>query len=273
MIDKSILKRVIKKRKSSSHKGDFGRVLVIGGSIDYVGAAALAGLSALAVLRSGADLVKIAAPEKVAWAINCISPDLITSKLKGDFLSLKNYEQIKKLIDKNEVILIGPGIGIRDETKKLIKKIIKNNKNKLKVVDADAIKMIDLNEIDNAIITPHKKEFEILLGNSKLSQKNFQKKLRNNVVLLKGSIDYIFSKNKREANKTGNPGMTVGGTGDVLAGLCAGFLAQSRNLFDSACAAAYVCGKAGDNLEKRMGYGFIASDLIGEICAVTNTQN
>lgn len=271
MINKGILRKVIKKRKSSSHKGDFGRVLVIGGSIDYVGAAALAGLSALAVLRSGADLVTIAAPDKVAWAINCISPDLITSKLKGDFLNLKNYDEIQKLIDKNDVVLIGPGIGLRDETKDLIKKIIKNNKNKLKVVDADAIKMIDLNEVDNAIITPHKKEFEILLEDSGLNQKNFQEKLKNNVILLKGSVDHIFSKNKREANKTGNPGMTVGGTGDVLAGLCAGFLAKSRNLFDSACAAAYVCGKAGDNLEKRTGYGFIASDLIGEICVVVNT--
>ena len=86
--------------------------------------------------------------------------------------------------------------------------------------------------------------------------------MENNVVLLKGKTDIIFSKNREHANKTGNPGMTVGGTGDILAGLCAGFLALSENLFESAKEAAYVNGKTGDFLLKQKGYSFLASDFI-----------
>ena len=115
----------LKPRRRTSHKGQNGRVLIIGGSIDYVGAptfvgqaasATLTGLSlqrlgqaALAVLRSGADLVTIAAPEKVAWAINCISPDLITRKLLGDWLAPKHVNACLELAKDSDVVVIGNG--------------------------------------------------------------------------------------------------------------------------------------------------------------------
>ncbi|MBI2130898.1 NAD(P)H-hydrate dehydratase, partial [Candidatus Woesearchaeota archaeon] len=239
--------------------GDNGKVLVVGGSKDYVGAVALAGLAAL---RSGADLVNIAAPEKVAWAVNCISPDLIATKVKGDYFRKKNAKIIVDLMEKFDVLLIGNGIGLKNETKKFCKKAIRGI-GKLKVIDADAIKSINSNDAENSIITPHLKELEQFLKNSNvgktiinniINQKNIVKKSllikkalkkffdKDNIVLLKGKIDAIISSDGIYYNKTGNAGMTKGGTGDVLAGLCAGFLAQNGNLMQSAVNAAYFNG-------------------------------
>ena len=280
-ITKSQIK--LPKRKKDSHKGDNGLVLIVGGSKDFVGAVALAGLAAL---RSGCDLVKIIAPEKTAWAITAYSPDLITMKLKGDNFKLNHFDVIKKLMEKFDVLLIGNGIGLNNDTKKLCKKTIKNI-TKLKIIDADAIKSISMHDAENSIITPHSKELEYFLFNSKIkkstinkikNQKNIIKKSklikkttqkflnRNNIILLKGRIDVIISKNKIFYNKTGNAGMTKGGTGDVLAGLCAGFLAQSKDLIQSAVNASYFNKKIGDILlKKKKGFTYLASDMVEEI--------
>lgn len=251
----------IAKRRKTSHKGDNGKVLVIGGSKDYIGAVALAGIAAL---RSGCDMVVIAAPSKVAWAVNCLYPDLITKKFEGNYFSDKDVNKIIKLSEDFDVVLIGNGISLK--SKNFCKKVIKKIK-KLKVIDADAIKAISIKDTENAIITPHEKELEIFLNNSKFKKiKEIQKNIGTNVILLKGHKDKIISKNKIKINKTGNPGMTKAGTGDVLAGLAAGFLAQSKNLFKSASAAAYINGKIGDILlKKKKGYSFIASDMVDEI--------
>ncbi|MCX8147436.1 MAG: NAD(P)H-hydrate dehydratase [Candidatus Woesearchaeota archaeon] len=264
-LTKSILK--IEKRKPTAHKGDYGRVLVVAGSQDYVGAAALACMAAEAVLRSGADVVTIAAPEKTAWAVNCMLPDIITKKFRGRYFSKKHAADIIKLSENYDVILIGPGIGSRKETLAFAKEICKKIK-KLKVIDADALKAIKLQDVSNAILTPHIKEFEILSKNSGLLKENlrdFRKLINNNVILLKGPIDKIISKNKIAFNKTGNPVMAKAGTGDVLAGICAGFLAQTKDLFRSACMAAYLNGAVGDYLLKEKGRTFIASDIIKNI--------
>ncbi|HLD42808.1 MAG TPA: NAD(P)H-hydrate dehydratase [Candidatus Nanoarchaeia archaeon] len=268
-------------RDPASHKGDNGRILIIGGSADYVGAVALAGI---ACLRSGADWVTIAAPEKVAWAINKLSPDLITKKLKGDYISTSHYPELKKLIKTHDVTLIGNGAGVKPATKKLIKKAVAysvQNKKYL-VIDADALKIINIRTVENAVLTPHKKEFEILLKNSSIEKsvltKIFNKKaslkkklsivrkiLNNNILLLKGPVDAIISKTRITFNRTGNAGMTKAGTGDVLAGLTAGFLAQTHDLYRSACLAAYYNGRAGDALKKKKGYTYLASELAEEI--------
>ena len=267
------------KRKPESHKGDNGRLLIIGGSIDYVGAVMLAGMAAF---RSGVDIVTIAAPEKVAWAINTFSPDFITKKFNGDFFASKHSDKIIKLSNNFDVILIGNGLGVRKQTIKFSQKIIKDIK-KSKVIDADAIKALTF-EINNSIITPHENELRIFLENNLKDKKiikdifskkiNPEKKAKNiqsvlkdflekdNVILLKGKTDIIISKDKIKFNKTGNAGMSVAGTGDVLAGLTAGFLAQTNSLFDSACSAAFINGIIGDYLLKKKGYGFIASDFI-----------
>jgi hydroxyethylthiazole kinase-like uncharacterized protein yjeF len=264
------------KRKKRSYKGQNGKVLVIAGSLDYFGAVYLASM-AIACLRLGTDLVTIACPEKIAWTINSLNPDLITIKLKGDYINSKHLKIINELIQKNDILLIGPGISKNKNTLNFIKKIIKTDKPK--VIDADAISATNINIIKNSIITCHKNEFKDLIKNSKLDNifmlnkinkfninniniKILQKKLKNNIVLLKGKEDKIISKNKIKINKTGNEGMTVGGTGDILAGLVTGYLSQKNNLFISAYNASKLNGKIGDKLKKELGYGFIASDFL-----------
>jgi len=262
------------KHKKMSHKGENGRVLIIGGSKNYVGCLVLAGI---ACLRTGVDLVTIACPEKVAWSINKYSPDLITAKLKGDYINSSNYKTIMNLIAKNDVILLGNGLGVK--SKQVIKKIVLNC-NKPMVIDADGVKSISLSDVSDAILTPHEKELEILLDNSKLGKFNLIKnkfdkiksikkylnaKKSSNIILLKGRSDYIISANKLMINKTGNERMTVGGTGDILAGVCAGYLAQTKNLFKSALLAAKNTGNIGDFLYKKYKYNYIASDLLSLI--------
>jgi len=282
---KFISKKDIKipKRNKDSKKGNNGRVLIIGGSKEYVGAVALAGLAAL---RSGCDWVTIAAPEHVAWAINVISPDLVTFKLKGNYISMEHINDIEQLITRHDVVLLGNGIEMQPETIQLLKKIIKNI-NIPKVIDADGIKILSIDDLENSIITPHVKELEIFLSNSKINksyikkiinEENIKKKsiliknnLKNflnkeNIILLKGPIDTIISKNKIYYNKTGNAGMSKAGTGDVLAGLTAGFLAQNKDLLQSSIDAAHFNGLIGDILMKRKkGFTYLASDMVDEI--------
>jgi len=249
------------KRKKTSHKGDNGRVLIIGGSEEYVGCLALAGLAAL---RAGADIVKIVAPKKVAWAVNSLSSDLITKKFDCKYFSFRHGRKIVKLSKKFDAILIGNGLGIRKETKAFVKNVVKQIKKPL-VIDADAIKALKIQNVNNAIFTPHKTEFEILLKNSDSREDNIRKIIDNNVIIVKGAIDRIITKDKIFYNKTGNAGMTKAGTGDVLAGLCVGFLAQSKDLLQSAVNATYINGAIGDLLKKKKGYSYIASDMVEEV--------
>jgi len=267
------IKKFFKKRKTGSHKGDNGKVLIVGGSTDLIGAPALAGMSTMACLRTGIDLCVVAAPEKAGLVINGFAPDLIVKKLKGDFFTKKHLKKIIKLEKKADVVLIGPGIGQEKQTISFVKEFVKKSKKPV-VIDADAIKACTgMKFPGNVLLTPHEKEFEIFLG-KKVSGKNFTKKIKlvketalkhHCVVLLKGKEDIISNGENVLLNKTGNAGMTVGGTGDSLAGICAGFSALGLSLFDSAVAAAFVNGKIGDKLYKKMGYSYIASDFAKEI--------
>ncbi len=272
---------MLKHRSQYSHKGENGSVMIIGGNIEYVGAVMLAGM---AVFRSGVDLVVIAAPHKVSWAINTFSPDLITKKFSGDYFVMKHAKQVIRSAKDFDAVLIGNGLGMRKETLNFSKQVIKNINNN-KVIDADAIKAMDIRATKNSIITPHSRELEIMLKNNnidvnkfkKIKISNYEEKANfikknlkgflenNNVILLKGKLDIVVSKNKTYYNKTGNAAMSVGGTGDVLAGICAGLLAQTKDLFRSACIAAYVNGSIGDALFKKTGYGFIASEMLDYI--------
>lgn len=252
------LKTFWKKRKSTSHKGENGRVLIVGGSPKYVGAPTLAGLAAL---RSGADLVTIAAPEKVAWAINCLSPDLITYKVKRARFATKHALEIADLANTMDTVLIGNGIGIGAAS--FVRKVIPLIKVPL-VLDADALKAI--HRVENCLLTPHRKEFEIysgrkLRGNLKEEIKQVMEAAGNNVILLKGKIDIIATSQKYKLNRTGNPGMTKGGTGDTLAGFCTGLIAQGMEMFEAACLAAEINGKIGDNLARKYGYSYLASEI------------
>ena len=162
---KYITKKDLVLPKRGNRKGDNGRVLVIGGSREYVGAVVLAGLAAL---RSGVDWVTIAAPEKVAWAINVLSVDLVVKKLKGEYLEKKNVIELLKEEKKYDLVLLGNGVTLK--AKDFVKNFVKKSKKPL-VIDADALKVISLADINNSILTPHPREFEILLRNSGIKNK------------------------------------------------------------------------------------------------------
>lgn len=260
-----------RKRKAGSHKGENGVVKVIGGSEEFVGAPALAGLGAL---RSGCDLCSIIAPHRVAWAINTLSPDLISVKVWCRRFGLKNAKKVVRLADGADAVVIGCGIGLKSAS--FVRAVVKRISVPL-VIDADAIKALSLTDVRGAVFTPHAKELEILLENSGLGSLNrirdmkkkvgeLQKHVGNNVLLIKGKVDYVVSGGKVMMNRTGNAGMTKGGTGDVLAGVVAGLIAQGHERFDAACYAAYINGLAGDILLKRKkGYTFLASDIAEDV--------
>lgn len=289
------IKKVITERKPTSHKGDFGRVLIIAGSEDYPGAsilAAKAAVNSIAALRTGVDIVTIAAPEKVGWLMHQYLPDIIIKKYPCRQFTEIHADEIIKLAKDKDAVLIGPGLGRNSD--KFVRKIVKSAKTggiKNLVMDADALKAVKIDEIKCAVLTPHEKEFEYLTG--KKLPKSLNKKIamvkkyaKENVILLKGNPDIIAYKDKIKLNYTGNPAMTVGGTGDVLAGLCTGFLAQANkkekgredkinkikfnaeNRFNSACAAAFINGMAGDIVEEEIGNGLIASDLLKVIARI-----
>jgi NAD(P)H-hydrate epimerase len=262
---------VAKPRTAESHKGDFGKLLVVGGSETYSGAPALV---ALAALRTGVDLVYVAAPEKTAYAISSMTPDLITLKLEGKRLNPDSVPQIKEYLKRVTAAAIGPGLGLDSETKRAVEGILaaaEETKTPL-LLDADGLKAFA--EFKRPlqvplVLTPHPGEYAILTGKelpSNLSEKaekvtKTAEKL-GAVVLLKGSTDIISDGRRVKFNFTGNPGMTVGGTGDVLSGVVAAFLAQHADPFEAAVAGAFINGAAGDFVKNERGYHMVATDLI-----------
>ena len=271
-------------RDSSSHKGNNGRLLVIGGSKDYSGAPAIAGMAAIG---AGADLVYVASPQNAAEAIKSTSPDLIVKSLEGDKLSLKHSDEILSLVDNVDSVLIGPGAGIDEDTSKLFNILVAKIKKPI-VLDADALKQVELSLIKNRediILTPHIFEFKSFFkvendlkldidsyDFSKVDENitEFQKIIRQikGTVVVKGKYDLILSGKKFKINKSGNAGMTVGGTGDALAGISASLLSQGLSSFDSASLATFINGLAGDEAYNIKGNGFSATDLVSYIGSV-----
>ena len=256
-------------RAATSRKGENGRVLIVGGSEEHVGALALAGLAAA---RSGADLVTIAAPSTVAWAINALAPDLITIKLSGTALSMRHLPRLRTLAKRADVILFGNGAGQRPGTRALLRALARVPNRK--VIDADGIKAVAATGLRDAIITPHRREFEIFLENSRISAADARRVSgpmrtfieRDNLILLKGPTDQILSRDGIDSVSGGNPGLTRGGTGDVLAGLVAGYWTQGLDARQAAINASIMNKRIGDALKrKHKGYTYLASDMVGEI--------
>jgi len=278
IINRSILKKVYRKRDSWSHKYDFGHLLVIGGSKQYTGSPALVALSALAALRSGVDLVTIVAPERAANIAASFSPNLIAYPLKGDYLNKKHLPELLKFSKNKTAVVIGNGLGREKETLKTIIRYLKNISMPA-VIDADAIHAVALDKkiVRNKkfIITPHSREFEVLSGskittnlNERIkSVKNAASELKT-TILLKGHVDVISDGKKVALNKSGSPYMTKGGMGDTLAGICGALLARDVDTFTAACASAYINWKAGEIASKKLGEGTTATDLINSITEV-----
>ncbi len=267
-VSKKVLKKVLKERKEDAFKGQNGKVLIIGGSIEYIGSPALAALAALKFV----DLVEIFAPEKPALAMNSFSPDLVTKKFSGSYFEKKHVKEILKKTENFDVVLIGNGLGRNSKTKEFVNALVPKIKIP-KVIDADAIKMLK-GKTDDAVFLPHIMEFKEQFGikpsmnlKERISLTEKKAKEFQTTILLKGKTDVISNGKQTLLNKTGNARMAVIGTGDVLAGITAAFAAKNF-LFDSACAGAFVAGLLGEKAFEEKGQYFTAMDLIRLISEV-----
>lgn len=262
---------IAKPRSPEAHKGDSGRLLVIGGSEVFSGAPVLV---ASAAYRTGIDLAHIAAPVKTAHAISSMSPDLITLKLEGDHLAPRNVASIEPYLEKSTAVAMGPGLGLHKETRDFVRQMVNQVEAKQipLLLDADGLKAFAefKHEVQSPMVfTPHPGEYKILTGReppTELKEKaeDVQKTAQElgAVILLKGHTDVIANEKRVKLNFTGNPGMTVGGTGDVLSGIVAAFLARGVDPFEAAVAGAFINGAAGDFAASEKGFHMVATDLL-----------
>lgn len=271
---------VVRGRYPEAHKGQFGRLLVIGGSEVFTGAPTLVALGAY---RTGTDLVFLAAPEKTALAISSISPNLITIKLPGQNLAAQHVRILREQVEKANAVAIGPGLGLSKQTISAVRRIVSLvlQLKKPLLLDADGLRALGVirKKLFDAstVMTPHAGEFQSISG----KPPSRDMKMRSNevrglalrsggVVLLKGHTDVVSDGMRLKLNNTGNPGMTVGGTGDVLSGIVAGLLAQGVDGFRAAVAGAFINGAAGDLAEEHFGYHLTPTDLLEHIPRVMN---
>jgi len=279
-VTKNILKKIYKVRSPESKKYDFGLLIVIGGSEFYSGSPAL---SAMAAFRAGVDMVRIIAPKRAADIIASFSPDLAAYPLEGKWLGKKHLatliemtEGAKEVAHGKTAVVIGGGVGRSEETQKAILEYLEKVSVPV-VIDADAIHAVSKKpEIilgKPFLITPHTYEFFVLTGREvyKLPE---EEKIRavlegaarlKTTILLKGRTDIISDGKEVALNKTGGPFLTVGGTGDTLAGICGAILARGIDPFLAAQAAAFINGLAGEIAFKKLGEGLVATDLIEAI--------
>lgn len=240
-------------RPSDSHKGENGKVLVIGGSRKYTGAPAL---TAQAALRAGTDLVKVLTAEEAKPVIQGFSANLIVESY-GERFNEDSLEKAFELDKWADTTVIGPGLS--DFDKDSIKEFA-DEAGSL-VIDAETIE--PLLESSGNIFTPHSGEAKVMREKYG-SEKAFASET-GNTVLLKGKVDRIYSGDKVFENETGSPGMTVGGTGDVLAGIVASFRSQGLENVGAARLGAYVNGKAGEKAFGKFGNGLLATDLVDQV--------
>lgn len=277
LVKKEILKKIFKKRPKDSKKYDFGYLIIIGGSHLYSGSPALVAFSAL---RTGADLTLVIAPRRAADIVASFSPDLIAYPLECHDLSPKDIPTILALIKSAQkvshqktALVVGGGLGRDSDTQEMVRQLL-SQINIPVVVDADAIWAISQKKEEFAkkkfVLTPHQYEFFVLSGKdiSKLTLQDKAKEVQKLAqefswtILLKGNVDIISDGKEVFFNKTGTPAMTVGGTGDTLAGICGALLSQGFDPLLSALASAYINGKAGELATKEFGVGMTASDLL-----------
>jgi ADP-dependent NAD(P)H-hydrate dehydratase / NAD(P)H-hydrate epimerase len=241
----------IKKPKPSSHKGQNGKLLICAGSKKYHGALIL---STLAAARFCDLVYAYTNPENknLIQELKKSTPNVIVlDKLD----SLTNYD----------TILVGPGWENSKKNKSILNKILKT---KIPLVlDATALTLLNPEQLSsNVLITPHRGEFESLF-NLKPNLTNISKMAKKHrcAILCKGSTDYICSQKECKKNNTHHVGMTKGGSGDILAGLCSALVASHNNLYLCACASTFLIGYSGQRLSKSMGNYYSSQDLLDQL--------
>jgi NAD(P)H-hydrate epimerase len=246
-----------------TRKGLNGSLLIVGGG-PYAGAPALAAFGAQAV---GVDLAVVAAPSSCSNIVASYSPNFIVRPLEGDLLSPGNVEAVAELSRDADAVLVGPGLGREPETVKAVRSLLSKLKRPV-VIDADGLSALAQGKpmpfTVPAVLTPHSGEFTRLGGSEELDGEAVSaiaRKLKA-TVLLKRPVDIISDGERVKLNRTGNPAMSHGGTGDVLAGLVGGLLAKGLEPFDAARLGAYISGLAGDDAFDNVGYSLTATDVV-----------
>lgn len=247
--------KVLHQPSPESHKGDNGKLLIVGGGQRYHGAPLLAAKVASKIV----DLVYFSSVPENNEIINKMKSKLC------EFIAVPRTLVLNH-VSKVDAVLIGPGLGANQESKKLTNELLKKYPKKGFILDADSLKVVDKKLLNkNCIVTPHQREFKSLFKKTASKQTVKQMAKRYGcVIALKGKTDYVASSSELKINETGNAGMTKGGTGDVLAGLIAA-LTCKNDLYLAACAGVFINGLAGDRLKKKVSYYYNASDLINEI--------
>jgi len=266
-------------RAVDAHKGDFGKVCIIAGSIGMSGAAALAGRSAL---RAGAGLVRVATPKSVLPIVASIEPSFTTIPLPEDSLgriSAKAVNIILEAVAQNDAVAFGPGVGTSGALRFVLETLLEQEGLKL-VVDADGLN--NLAGIKDwpgklkakMIVTPHPGEMKRLwsgLFREPLPGQRQQQAVQlaqntGTVVALKGAGTVVTDGEKVYINKTGNPGMATAGSGDVLTGIVTALLGQGLGDFDAAVLGVYIHGLAGDIAAEKLGQvGMMTTDIIDSL--------
>ncbi len=276
LIDEKLARSLLPLRPAYSHKGTYGHVLVIAGSVGKTGAAMM---PAKSCLRAGSGLVTIAVPAclKVVFQSKVLEEMLLPLPCNIQTLSKQAIPEIKEFLnEKADVVAFGPGVGINDDTEEILKFLLTESPCPV-VIDADGITLLSRNPeiLKNAkpetVITPHPGELSRLI---KISVKEIERrrieiaqsvaKEFGTVVVLKGVPTVVASSDGRAfLNTTGNPGMATGGSGDVLTGIIASLIGQRLNVFQASVLGVYIHGLSGDIASRDKGYhGLVAGDII-----------
>lgn len=270
--DRKLVGELLPVRRRESHKGDYGRVLLLCGSEGLTGAARLA---AKAALRAGSGLVYLGVPEKIYPIIAAGAGSEIVFPLPCDEagrLCMASLPAITERLSEMDAVLLGPGLGRSEELKRLVQALLSICRVPL-VLDADGINAVAAH-IDvlrgcacPVVLTPHDGEFLRLGGDPKAADRTQEAmRLANRthaVLLLKGSRTVITDGLNIYVNHTGNPGLATGGSGDVLAGMIVSLLGQHIMPLEAAAAAAWLHGAAADLAAEKLGeYGMVPEDLL-----------
>jgi hydroxyethylthiazole kinase-like uncharacterized protein yjeF len=264
-------------RPLAANKGNFGHVLVIGGSVGKAGSVAMAGIAAL---RSGAGLSTVATPKSVLSTVAGFHPEVMTEPLdetRDGSIALSALHRTNKLAEGKSVLAIGPGISRNSETAEFVRSAVKRHTLPI-VLDADGLNAFEgrsqeLNgKVGPIVITPHPGEMARLLGDTvaavqrdRINVARAFAREHELIVVLKGHRTLIAHPNGTVwVNTTGNPGMATGGTGDVLTGMVAGFIAQNlEHIVEAVIAAVHLHSLAGDVARETMGeQSLVATDLV-----------
>lgn len=270
-VSPGLVKSLMVPRQSGSRKGDNGTVLIVGGNKIYHGAPILASLAAL---RSGTDLVYTAVPRSNSVSTKAFSPNSIVLPTSDDKLTLGSANRLTSMLPKKpHSAAIGMGMTIaKPEALKSLIKRLRGMETQL-LLDASALIPDILNDIagTNTIVTPHPGEYKRIFGEGAGKDEAEQimnvRKMTERyqiTIVLKGPVNVVCDKDKVALIKRSTPAMTVGGTGDILSGLAAGFLSKMKP-FDASILGVYFNGVAASLAYRRLGLHIVATDIIDEL--------